>query len=202
MTAFICNPVTLDRILQNGTCQYVPAHTGTTWYSRSVQEFHIVHGAAKTAPTLSGAVLRRNLLDHENPTKTIPQQLQRCVQRIVQNVRKQVTKKHVDGFDLKDSFCSLHALCETNLFSDFMRKHNDPAYHFRLFEFVVLGSQVSPERDIVRITFSSVWMILNAFRAIVAGWGFQLNGVAVREIHRFQGQVLTCVSTGGAGAPA
>ncbi len=41
---------------------------------------------------------------------------------------------------------------------------------------MVLGSQVSPERDIVHITFSSVWMILNAFRAIVAGWGFQLNG--------------------------
>ncbi len=32
-----------------------------------------VHEAAKTAPTLLGAVLRRNLLDHESPTKTIPQ---------------------------------------------------------------------------------------------------------------------------------
>ncbi len=103
--------------------------------------------------------------------------MQRCIQRIVQNVRKQVTQQHVDGFNLKDSFGSLHVLCATNLSADLMRKHNDPedAYHFRLFEFVVLGSQVSPERDIVRITFSSVWMILNAFRAIVAGWGFQLN---------------------------
>ena len=59
-----------------------------------------------------------------------------------------------------------------------MRKHNDPedAYHFSLFEFVVLGSQISPERYIVRITSSCVWMILSAFRTIVAGWGFQLNG--------------------------
>ena len=104
-----------------------------------------VHEAAKTAPTLSGAVLRRNLLDHDSPTKTILQQLQRCVQRIVQNVRKQVTQQHVDGFDLKDSFGSLHVLCASNLFSDLMRKHNDPqdAYHFSLFEFVVLGGQVS-----------------------------------------------------------
>jgi hypothetical protein len=70
-----------------------------------------VHEAAKTAPTLSGAVLRRNLLDHDSPTKTIPPQLQRCVQRIVQNVRKQVTQQHVDGFDLEDSFGSLHVLC-------------------------------------------------------------------------------------------
>jgi hypothetical protein len=142
--------------------------------------------AAKTAPTLSGAVLRRNLMDHESPTKTIPPQLERCVQRIVQNVRKQVTHQHLDGFNLKDSFGSLHVLCEANLFSDLMRKHNDPenAYHFRLFEFVVLGSQVSPERDIVRITFSSVWMILNAFRAIVAGWGFQLNGDVTGKLCR------------------
>ncbi len=117
-------------------------------------------------------------MDHDSPTKTIPPQLQRCVQRIVQNVRTQVTQQHVDGFDLKDSFGSMHVLCASNMFSDLMRKHNDrrEAYHFRLFEFVVLGSQVSAERDIVCITFSSVWMILNAFRAIVAGWGFQLNG--------------------------
>ncbi len=130
-----------------------------------------VHEAAKTAPTLSGAVLRRNLMDHDSPTKTISLQLQRCVQRIVQNVRKQVTQQHVDGFDLKDSFGSLHVLCATNLFSDIMRKPNDPqdACHFSLFEFVVLGSQVCPERDIVRITFSSIWMILNAFRAIITG---------------------------------
>ncbi len=114
-------------------------------------------------------------MDHESLTKTIPQQLERCVQRIVQNVRKQVTHQHLDGFNLKDSFGSLHVLCEANLFSDFMLKHNDSdiAYHFRLFEFVVLCSQVSPERDVVRLTFSSVWMILNAFHAIVAGWEFQ-----------------------------
>ena len=93
--------------------------------------------------------------------------MQHCVQRIVQNVRKQVSQQYLDGFNLKDSFGPLHVLCAANLFSDLMRKHNDPedAYHFRLFEFVVLGSQVSPERDIVRITFSSLWMILNVFSA-------------------------------------
>ncbi len=46
----------------------------------------------------------------------------------------------------------------------------------------MLGSQVSPERDIVHITFSAVWMILNAFRAIVAGWGFQLNGNVIDKL--------------------
>ena len=59
-----------------------------------------------------------------------------------------------------------------------MRKHNDPedAYHFRLFDFVVLGSQVTAEHDLVRITFGSVWMILNSYHTIISGWGFQLNG--------------------------
>ena len=40
----------------------------------------------------------------------------------------------------------------------------------------MLGSQVAAEHDVVRITFGSVWMLCNAFRAIIAGWVFQLNG--------------------------
>ncbi len=63
--------------------------------------------AAKTAPTLSGAVFSRNLMDHGSPTKSIPLQFQRCVQRVVQNLRKQLTQQHLDGFNLKYSFGSL-----------------------------------------------------------------------------------------------
>ena len=47
--------------------------------------------AVKTAPTLSGAVLRRNLLDHGSQTKTIPVQLKRCVERRVYAARKEVS---------------------------------------------------------------------------------------------------------------
>ena len=134
--------------------------------------------AVKTAPTLSGAVLRRNLLDYDSPTKTIPVRLKRCVERLVYSCWKDMTKKQLDGYALNDSFGSLTVFSENNLFSALMRKHNDPedAYHFRLFDFVVLGSQVTTEHDLVRITFGSVWMILNAYRAIMTGWGFQLNG--------------------------
>ena len=132
--------------------------------------------AVKTAPTLSGAVLRRNLLDHASQTKTIPVQLKRCVERRLYSARKDLTKKHVDGFELDDTFGALTDFSESNLFSALIiRKHNDPedANHFRLFEFLVLGSQVTAERDLVLITFGSVSMILNNFRAIIAGWGFQ-----------------------------
>ena len=139
-------------------------------------QFVLVVEAVKTAPTLSCAVLRRNLLDHASQTKTIPVQLKRCVERRVYSARKDLTKKHVDGFELDDTFGALTDFSESNLFSALIiRKHNDPedANHFRLFEFLVLGSQVTAERDLVLITFGSVSMILNNFRAIIAGWGFQ-----------------------------
>ncbi len=53
-----------------------------------------------------------------------------------------MTKKQLDGFDLDDFFESLSVFCANDLFLELMRKHNDPedAYHFRLFEFVVLGN--------------------------------------------------------------
>ena len=134
--------------------------------------------AAKTEPTLSGSVLRRNLMDHNSPTKSIPVEVKRCVQRRVNRVRKEMTKQHLDGFELSDSFGALTVFCEQNLFSTLMLKHNDAddPYHLRLFDFVVLGSQVTAEHDLVRITFGSVWMLCNALRAIIAGWVFQLNG--------------------------
>ena len=95
--------------------------------------------AVKTAPTLSGPVLRRNLCDHNSPTKTMPVELERCVERRVCSCRKDMTKKQLDGYALTDSFGSLTVFSENNLFSALMRKHNDPevAYHFRLFEILL-----------------------------------------------------------------
>ena len=72
--------------------------------------------------------------------------------------QEDITKINLDGFDLDDSFGSLTVFSAQNLFSDLMRKYNDPddACHFRLFDFVVLGSQITPEQDLVRITFGSL----------------------------------------------
>ena len=94
-------------------------------------------------------------------------QLKRCVERRVYSVCKElrVTKQQVDGFELDDSFGSLTEFSDSKLFSTLLRKHNDPedSYHLRLFEFLVLGSQITAEHDLVRFTFRSVWMICNAF---------------------------------------
>ena len=67
-----------------------------------------------------------------------------------------------------------------------MHKHSDRAdtYHFELFDFVVVGSDIIPERDNVRIAFASLWMLVNAVSAIIAGLGFQLNGSATYKFCR------------------
>ena len=61
-------------------------------------EIDSVVEAVKTAPTLPGSDIRRNLLDHDSPTKSIPVQLKRCVDRRVYSTRKNMTKKQVNGY--------------------------------------------------------------------------------------------------------
>ena len=77
---------------------------------------------------LSGAVLRRNLLEHERPSKTIPPSLKRSAQKIVYTIRKPVTSKQL-GFALDASLGQLSQFAEINEYSRHMRKHNDPEDH-------------------------------------------------------------------------
>ncbi len=60
--------------------------------------------------------------------------------------------------------------------AEVVRKHNDPAidFHVSLYEYAVIGYELIAERDVVRINLSSVWMLANALRAIIARWNFQL----------------------------
>ena len=104
-------------------------------------------------------------MDHNSPTKTIPVQFMRCVQRRVSSVRKELTKQHVDGFELSDTFGSLTSFCEENLFSTLLLKHNDAEdpYHLCLFDFVVLGSQVTAKHDLVR-NAHYLWFRLDALQ--------------------------------------
>ena len=67
-----------------------------------------------------------------------------------------------------------------------MRKRNDPEdpFHFKLFDFSVLGSELIAERVIVRFTVASFWKLANVLQAIIAGWGFQLNGDVTGKVCR------------------
>ena len=95
------------------------------------------------------------------------------------------------------SFGNLVQFTEVNDCSALIHTHNDPEdpYYFKLFEFVVLGSEFLPERDLALITVASLWMLANVLRAIIAGWGFQLNGDVTGKVcrarQRFQNGI-TC----------
>ncbi len=49
------------------------------------------------------------------------------------------------------------------------------SYHLKLFKFCRISVESQAACGIVRLNFSSLWMLLNAFRFIKSGWLFQLN---------------------------
>ena len=67
---------------------------------------------------------------------------------------------------MDDTFGNMVQFTEVNEFSALMRKHNDPEDpdHFKLYDFAFLGSELIAERDIVRITVVSLWMLTNVLR--------------------------------------
>jgi hypothetical protein len=147
-----------------------------------------VSDAVLAAPSVSGARLRRNLCLADSPSKQIPAEHVRSVQNRVYKVRKILMARPLGEGDGEgdDSFGALAAFAAEHDWSECVRRHNDPTdeYHLSQFERVVLGSQISPEVDVVRMTLSSPWMLSNALRAIQAGWGFQLNADVTGKICR------------------
>ena len=57
-----------------------------------------VSEAAITVPNLSGSAIRRNMLLHDSPSKTIAPEHCRSVMRRVRHVRKNLTAKQLGGF--------------------------------------------------------------------------------------------------------
>ena len=96
--------------------------------------------------------------------------------RRVRHARKDLTAKQLGGFIIAVNFGSLTEFCNRSLWSEAVRKHNNPAidFHVSLYDYVVIGYELIAERDVVQINLSSVWMLCVAVRAIIAGWNFQL----------------------------
>ena len=61
-----------------------------------------VKEAVRTAPTLFCVVLRRSLLEHNSPSKTISPSLKRSVQHIVNKVSKDLTTRQL-GSDMDET---------------------------------------------------------------------------------------------------
>ena len=138
--------------------------------------------AVRTAPTLSGAILRRNLqmAGPDSPGKKITADLLRSIRNRVRTAREQLTTDQLAGHAIDDSFGSLTRFSQRLNIMAFIDKHNDPdhAYHFDMFEPVVLGADIKVQGDLVYLQLSSPWFIFNMFRSMIAGWGTQLNGDA------------------------
>jgi hypothetical protein len=153
----------------------------------SHQQIIAVQEAVRTAPRVSPSQLRQNLLIHESPTKTIGPQHMRKVQRIVQNERRKVRQVQLQyDLDLDDSCGSLSLFAGKNRWSELVSRHNDQEdpYHLQLYEFCIIGHHLDAAHDIVRLNFSSPWMLLNALRSIASGWVFQLNGDVTGKVCR------------------
>ncbi len=96
---------------------------------------------------LSGSVIRRNMLLHDSPTKTIGAEHSRCVMQRVRHARKNLTTKQLGGFMIVDSFRSMMEFCIRSSWSELVRKHNDPAIDndVPLYEYVVIGYELIAE---------------------------------------------------------
>ncbi len=117
-----------------------------------------------------------NMLGHNSLTRTIDQGLKLCFQCSMHTACRESTRapKQVDGFAINDSFGPLHTFADNRCLELTTIQRN---LFMLLFDFVVICSEIIPERDMVCINFSCLWMLANFFRAIitVTGWGFQLN---------------------------
>ncbi len=108
-----------------------------------------------------------------------PAQL-RLIQRRVQTAQLELTKKKVDPSTVPESLCELAVWCETQDFNAALRKHNKPAdeYCLPLFSVFVIDNDIKPERQDIHINMLAPWFLMNAIRALKAGWVVQLNGDA------------------------
>jgi hypothetical protein len=67
--------------------------------------------AAVTMPNLSGAVIGRNMLLHDSPSKTIGAEHKSCIMRLVRSASKHLTTKQPGGFSIAEGFSNLTDFC-------------------------------------------------------------------------------------------
>ncbi len=78
------------------------------------QQTLAVQEAARTAPGVSAAQRRRNMLTHDSQTKTIGPEHERKIQRLVYKERKKVQQRMLQGANVDDKFGSLTTFAEKN----------------------------------------------------------------------------------------
>jgi hypothetical protein len=156
-----------------------------------------IQEAAIVNPRASGAELCRNMLVLDSPTKTFEGKDKRSVQRAVTVARKHLVDLQAAAAPHKDSFGEYSKFAATNRWGELLAKHNDPddPYHLSLYDYVLIGSEVQAAHGILRINFSSLWMLMNYLRSLQAGWGVQLNGDGTGDFCRHAVDMISLTVT-------
>jgi hypothetical protein len=143
----------------------------------------------------SARALRRNFVN-VSPDKRINPIEIRVVRRTVAKFRADLTLEQLGNYKIDDSFGSLVLYTDSKFFSSLVAEHNklDSHFHFNLFELFVIGWDLNPKDDMVYITFSTIWHLLNFLRNIGAGWLLQVNGGATYNMCR---RSVAMLSLGG-----
>ena len=97
------------------------------------------HEAAKIAPQLSAAKLRRNLTVCDSPEKQIDPKYIRSLRHIVKATRASIKTAKVGGLLDNDTYGELSRFAKARSFATLLRQHNDPddPYHLSMFEHIV-----------------------------------------------------------------
>ena len=104
----------------------------------------------------------------------------RSIRRRVQTARDQLTIQQLDTTIVPESLGDLIDWCKKHDFYNALQHHNDSedSYCIPLHTAFVMGYDIKPERQLIKINFANKWFLLNAVRAIETGWVMQLNGDA------------------------
>jgi hypothetical protein len=136
-----------------------------------VQSDRSLYDLVMIAPKKSAIQLRRNLMQAKgSPNKHMnmdPAQV-RLTQCRVQSASQELTKQKLDTATVPESLGELIRWCAAQNFYAALRQHNDQndAYFLPLFSAFVIGSDIKPERQAIRINLSAPWFLMNAIRAL------------------------------------
>jgi hypothetical protein len=148
------------------------------------EEMVAIRDAVVTAQQLSAAMLRRNMQMHDSPTKTIP------AEHMCSGFQDQVyraAKSCVPNNSMALTWMTLTASCKSLLIATCGQRWctgTTILYHIGLHDFCVIGHQNKAAFNVLRMSISSLWMLTHSFRAIKAGWGFQLNADVTGKLCR------------------
>ena len=150
------------------------------------KQIEAISDAIAIAPFSSAATIRRNLLMLPKEGCSIGTNKLRSIDYHARMARVRLTTEQLSGFEIEDTYGSYLRYAERFSFRRLADQHNDPLhdFHFDLYDPVVIGYDVKAHRNLLYLSISSPWFLMNIFRSYATGWATQLNGDATFKFCR------------------